>query len=162
MFSIGNQRNITFLSGCIPTGMEQCFNALDDDCNGHVDERCGTPDGLIQLIVAWDIAPIDVDLDVTDENGDLATPDRVTQLGYFKDRDCPKNLTCADQNTETVSTAGVVSIRGHIHVAIRFKDVPSDLPSVHVQLGGHLGPRAISAQSTLARPDDAAEFDITD
>jgi tRNA (guanosine-2'-O-)-methyltransferase len=142
--------------------LEQCFNAIDDDCDGHVDERCGTPDGLIQLIIAWEVATTDVDLDVTDANGDLATPEAVTQLGFLKDRDCPLNSTCGDQNTETVSSVESGSFNGPLNVTIRIKGNPPNMTPLRVQLGGHLGSRPVSAWTLLANPNTRAEFEIVD
>jgi hypothetical protein len=159
--SIGRTRNITFSSGCTSAGLERCFNAIDDDCNGQFDEGCGTPDGLVQLIVAWEAVTVDVDLEVVDANGNLAKPDTVTQLGYVKDRDCPMNATCADQNTETVSTLGISTFQGPIRVALRVKNHPFYPPRVRVQWGGHIGRLSISAQTTLVDSDDGAAFEVT-
>jgi hypothetical protein len=160
--SVAKLRNITFSSVCVRSGLEQCFNAVDDDCNGHVDERCGTLDGLIQLVIAWDAAKIDVDLDVIDANGELARPDAVTQKGYIKDRDCPLDSTCGDQNTETVSGVDPESFRGPLKVAVRIKDAPPGMQPLRVQLGGHLGSRPISAWTILADANDRAEFEIAE
>ena len=36
---------------CVPTGAENCFNGVDDDCNGHVDcddPACGS--GVAQCV----------------------------------------------------------------------------------------------------------------
>ncbi len=158
--SVTKVRNMTFTNGCVRSGLEQCFNAIDDDCNGHVDEHCGTPDGLIQLIIAWDVPRADVDLDVIDANGELARPDTVTRLGYLKDRDCPLSSTCADQNTETVSSVDQEVFRGPVNVRIRIKSNSSDRGQLRVQLGGHLGLQSISAWTLLTNSSERAEFEI--
>ncbi len=160
--SVTHSHNLTFSTGCVRSGLEQCFNAIDDDCNGHVDEQCGAPDGLIQLIIAWDAAPIDVDLDVTDANGELARSGSVTQLGYIKDRDCPISAACGDQNTETVTSVDRIPTRSPLSVAIRVKGMQPDPWQVRVQLGGHLGPWPISAWTFLVNSNDRAEFEISE
>jgi len=160
--SVSHSHNLTFSTGCVRRGLEQCFNAIDDDCNGQVDEQCGTPDGLIQLIIAWDAASIDVDLDVTDANGELARSGSVTQLGYIKDRDCPIGATCGDQNTETVTSVDQIPIRSPLSVAIRVKGMQPGLQQVRVQLGGHVGPWPISAWTLLANSNDRATFEISE
>src|ERR1700733_1512749 len=32
---------VTLAQACTPTGPELCFNAVDDNCNGVIDEGCG-------------------------------------------------------------------------------------------------------------------------
>ena len=46
---------------------EQC-NALDDDCNGVIDDECGYEGGDVQITVAWN-SGADIDLYVTDPSG---------------------------------------------------------------------------------------------
>ncbi len=59
------------LEPCVPLNYEECFNALDDNCNGAIDEGCGTPGGVVQFMIARDTARADVDLNVMDPNGEL-------------------------------------------------------------------------------------------
>ena len=55
-------------SQCAQSASEQC-NALDDDCNGVIDDGCGYSGGSIQITASWDTGA-DVDLYVTDPAGD--------------------------------------------------------------------------------------------
>lgn len=48
-------------------GFEQC-NALDDDCNGVIDDECGYETGDVQITLGWNTGA-DLDLYVTDPSG---------------------------------------------------------------------------------------------
>jgi len=50
-------------------GEEEKCNALDDNCNGAIDEGCGYRSGAIQITVGWD-SGADIDLYVTDPAGE--------------------------------------------------------------------------------------------
>ena len=52
---------------CQAGSAEQC-NALDDDCNGIVDDGCGYASGQLQVTLGWD-SGADVDLYVTEPSG---------------------------------------------------------------------------------------------
>ncbi|MBN1654106.1 MAG: putative metal-binding motif-containing protein [Deltaproteobacteria bacterium] len=53
---------------CKPGEKERC-NALDDDCDGAIDEGCGYQSGLLQITLGWD-SGADIDLYVTDPTGE--------------------------------------------------------------------------------------------
>ena len=57
-----------FKADCAP-GREEVCNALDDDCNGVIDDGCGYRTGGVQITVAWNTAA-DIDLYVNDPSGD--------------------------------------------------------------------------------------------
>jgi hypothetical protein len=50
-------------------GAHETCNALDDDCNGIIDDGCGYQSGDVQVTVAWD-SGADIDLYVTDPSGE--------------------------------------------------------------------------------------------
>ena len=50
-------------------GASETCNALDDDCNGIIDDGCGYETGAVQVTVAWD-SGADLDLYVTDPSGE--------------------------------------------------------------------------------------------
>jgi uncharacterized protein YfaP (DUF2135 family) len=52
---------------CAAGARESC-NAIDDDCNGVIDDGCGYGSGAIQVTVGWDTGA-DIDLYVTDPSG---------------------------------------------------------------------------------------------
>jgi hypothetical protein len=52
---------------CDPSAFEQC-NAMDDDCNGIIDDDCGYETGAVQVTISWN-SGADIDLYVTDPSG---------------------------------------------------------------------------------------------
>jgi hypothetical protein len=52
---------------CDSGAYEQC-NALDDDCNGVIDDECGYESGAVQITLSWNTGA-DIDLYVTDPSG---------------------------------------------------------------------------------------------
>ena len=90
---------------CTPTGPELCFNAVDDNCNGVIDEGCGEETGVLQFAIAWGDNPADV-------NVMLETPDHVrvekpqsqpvSAAECSRDRDCPSAVSCRGQNVENI------------------------------------------------------------
>lgn len=49
-------------------GAYETCNAIDDDCNGVIDDGCGYETGTVQVTVAWNTGA-DIDLYVTDPSG---------------------------------------------------------------------------------------------
>jgi tRNA (guanosine-2'-O-)-methyltransferase len=58
----------TVQSSCKAGSAEAC-NALDDDCDGVIDDGCGYSGGGVQVTVAWD-SGADIDLYVRDPSGE--------------------------------------------------------------------------------------------
>ena len=52
---------------CGHDAFEQC-NAIDDDCNGVIDDECGYESGAVQVTVGWN-SGADIDLYITDPSG---------------------------------------------------------------------------------------------
>jgi len=137
---------------CVSTGLESCFNATDDDCNGLVDEGCGLPTGSLQVVIAWDAADADVDLEVTDPNGERATVGKSTVLGLTKDNNCPgEGDDCGGQNIEVVSVGGELLSPGRYRIALRLVRNSQTVECVHVRIGGHIGQDALRGQVELTR-----------
>src|SRR5580704_12729703 len=99
---------VALIEACTPTGPELCFNAVDDNCNGVIDEGCGIATGPLQFTVAWGDSPADVNLRVTDPSGDFVDDDHPSNGAerLRLDRDCPKDA-CYGQNIENVLWGGL-------------------------------------------------------
>ena len=151
----GPETNKPETTGCTPTGPERCFNATDDNCNGIVDEGCGISTGLLQFVVAWDKPAADVDLEVTDPNGELAEVERASESGLVKEHDCPgQNNECQGQNLENVYLEGTEVTRGSYRVRVRLEKLGSEDPPVEVRLGARVGPKTYRARLVLAAAGD--------
>jgi tRNA (guanosine-2'-O-)-methyltransferase len=73
---------------CQQNSAEAC-NALDDNCDGVIDEGCGYASGPLQFTLSWD-SGADIDLYVTDPSGETLfynEENRRTQSGGHMDQD---------------------------------------------------------------------------
>jgi tRNA (guanosine-2'-O-)-methyltransferase len=144
---------------CVPTAPERCFDARDDNCNGIIDEGCGVNTGLVQFAIAWDEANADVDLDVTDPDGELVEVGRVTRNGLTKERDCPgRHSECRGQNLENVFLEEGEPTRGDYRVRIRLEKLSGEEPPVRVTLGARVGPKTYSFELELFKTEDEREI----
>ena len=140
---------------CSPTGIERCFDARDDNCNGLIDEGCGLPTGLIQFVIAWEPAETDVDLNVVGPNGELAEVGRATSSGLVKERDCPgQKQSCHGQNVENVYLEDGEVVRGEYEVRVRLEKLAGATPPVKVTVGARVGPKTYAAELELAAPEE--------
>ena len=84
---------------CRSGAREQC-NALDDDCNGVIDDGCGYEAGGVQITASWN-SGADIDLYVTDPSGGTLyyneQHDR-TQLGGHLDHSARGDCRREQQN----------------------------------------------------------------
>ena len=143
------------LAACTPTGVELCFNAVDDNCNGVIDEGCGVHTGLLQIAMAWEKGP-DVDLNVTDPTGEMARPGDKTQGGLRKDRDCGSpNDGCHGQNLENVHFDGDAPPKGRYQIEVRLQRANPDQLPVRVRLGLRIGARTHTLELQLSHPGEA-------
>ncbi len=143
---------------CVPTGPEQCFNAVDDNCNGVLDEGCGVHTGAIQFAIAWDDPEADIDLNVIDPNGELVEVGRLTQSGLTKQRDCPgRSNACHGQNMENVYLEDGEPLPGKYSVSVRLERLGQNDPPIDVMLGARVGQKTYSLEFQLERPEDERE-----
>jgi len=149
---------------CTPTGPELCFNAIDDNCNGVIDEGCGEGTGLLQFTIAWGDSPADVNLAVT-----TPSQERVPNAaggappGFVFGGDCPGTGGCGGQSVENVYFDGMEPPRGHYSVEIALGELRGAKPPVDVRFGARLGGRTLGFALALAPGDGAKKtfsFDV--
>jgi tRNA (guanosine-2'-O-)-methyltransferase len=158
---------VALSQACVPTGPERCFDAIDDNCNGVVDEGCGLATGPLQFVVAWGDNPADVDLVVTDPmGGRVFEGNRQTSAGLRLDRDCPADA-CHGQNVENVVFEGAEPPRGKYRVEIVLSKLQTkeagrqgeEAPTpVKVRFGARIGSRSYGADLELGRGDERKTF----
>lgn len=118
---------------------ETCFNAIDDNRNLLIDEGCGVDQGQVQFVIAWLEPEADVDLYVTDPDGEIAPVDGTTELGLVRSIDCPdeKNI-CGGQNYENVYLEADDVAPGIYLVRVRVERIPEGVKVLNVSLGTRL------------------------
>lgn len=144
---------------CEKIGLETCFDARDDDCDGLVDEGCGLPVSVLQIVVAWDDPATNLDLEVTDPRGEVAQVGEPTTLGLVRDRDCPGvESACGGQNVEvvTIDRDAVPEGRFLVRLVRRWPANPKD-PLV-IRLGGHRGTVPLVGTITLKAEERERQF----
>ncbi len=150
---------VALIEACTPTGPELCFNAVDDNCNGVIDEGCGIATGPLQFTIAWGDNPADVDLHVTDPTGEIVDATH-TNNGAERmrlDRDCPKDA-CYGQNVDNVLWGGLDPPRGNYSVDIVVSDAHGATFPIPVRFGARIGSRSYGADVLLDSKDDKKHF----
>ncbi len=149
-------------TACTPTGVEMCFDAYDNNCNGVIDEGCGLNTGVLQFTIAWSEAVADVDLNVNGPDGDPAAFARPNQSGLLKDRDCPgADNQCYGQNVENVFLAEGRPRRGRYRVVVRLEDPHDAAPPIKVRLSARVGQRHFSTVVELKERNEQRKFEFT-
>jgi tRNA (guanosine-2'-O-)-methyltransferase len=101
--------------------VEESCNALDDDCDGVIDDGCGYGTGLMQVTAAWDTGA-DLDLYVTGPLGDTLSFQRpATPTGARVDHSGRGD--CADMpnpRSENIRWVGSRPIDGIYEVAVHY------------------------------------------
>lgn len=138
---------------CARVQAEQCFNALDDNCNGAIDEGCGVDSGLVQFVIAWQPADADVDLEVRDPRGELVELNQAKDSGLIRDRDCPgAQNECRGRSVENVYLTDEDKLqRGTYQVTVRLERWSDIETPVRVNFSGRLGASSFGKQLTFAR-----------
>jgi hypothetical protein len=150
------------LEPCVPANYEICFNALDDNCNGALDEGCGIPGGVVQFMIAWEMPRADVDLNVTDPNGELIEAGRSAQSGLVKSRDCPgRRQECAGVNFENVFLEGSKApTLGSYRVSVSLESLAGDEPPIWVTLSCRLGAKHYAYELQLNEPTQEEHVEL--
>ena len=152
-------------AACTPTGVEICFDARDNNCNGVIDEGCGLHTGILQFTIAWEATEADVDLNVYDPSGELAHLNEPTASGLVKDRDCPRpNNECQGQNVENVYLSEGEPKRGRYRAVVRLDKLNGATAPVRVRLGARVGQQTFGMSMDLspgaATEEKALEFTL--
>lgn len=137
-------------AACVKRGLEQCFNATDDDCNGLVDEGCGIPDGDLALIAAWDDNPANLDWTLFMPNGKRLDKAHKQQGAFRYVKDCPEG--CQGQNVEAIVADGALE-PGSYRAELRLKSANGEVP-VRVRVAARFGTRVEQGEAELTLDRD--------
>jgi len=156
---IKTSAGVSLQTTCTPSGVEICFDAIDNNCNGVIDEGCGIHTGILQFTAAWQESNADVDLNVTGPNKQVARLDEPNIAGLVKDRDCPNN--CYGQNVENVYLAEGKPRRGRYRIIVRLEELGDATPPIKVRLSARIGQSHFSSVVELKRRSEEREFEFT-
>ena len=153
----------TLVEACTPTGPELCFNAIDDNCNGVIDEGCGVQTGLLQFAVAWGASKADVNIAVcppNEPNHDCVPSARSksTASGFHLDHDCPGDEACLGQNIENVYFDGLEPPKGHYEVRLWLGSLNGADGPVKARFGARLGAKSVGFDVDLSPEDDDKNY----
>lgn len=121
-------------------GAEICFNGLDDNENGLLDEGCGVEQGEPQFLLAWQDSVQDLDLWVADPQGEVAIEGIVTAGGLAKVQSCGPHLTeCSGRSYENVIGQSEMALPGTYEVRVRWEQRAEGASPLRARLGVRLG-----------------------
>lgn len=158
--NVVGEGGVTVTSACTPTGPELCFNANDDNCNGVIDEGCGSATGVLQFMIAWGDSPADVDIVVIDPSGAKVNKSNPSPNGGLRlERSCPDD-GCHGQNVENVYFEGNEPPRGKYAVEVKLVDPHGAELPVKVHLSARVGSRtyAMDLELTPGQGQDRRGF----
>jgi hypothetical protein len=111
---------MTVANPCVDGAKETC-NAIDDNCNGVIDEDCGYGTGTMQITMGWN-TKADMDLFVTDPRGEtISNQHRRSAAGGEIDQES-RGSCRADQKVNQVENARFagVPLKGKYTVAAQY------------------------------------------
>jgi len=150
---------------CEVQGAEEC-NAIDDNCNGAIDEGCGYSTGGVQITISWN-SGADIDLYVSDPSGEKVfynEEDRHTAAGGVLDYDS-RGACREEQQLNTIENAywPTPAPKGHYAIELHYFGPCGDSVPTVVTMGVALNGKAAGHfQYTLA-PEErltALEFNV--
>lgn len=148
-------------TACAPTGLEKCFDAVDNDCNGVIDEGCGVHTGALQFAIAWDQGS-DVDLVVTDPKGEVGRVGQTTATGLSKDMECgDPHDSCHGQNLENVYSTGDRAAAGRYEARVKLVKINEAAPPIRVRFSAKMGARIVTMNLELSLDDREKAFAFT-
>jgi hypothetical protein len=157
---IGTPAGVWFDEACTPTGPEICFNAVDDNCNGVIDEGCGLLVGKVQFEVAWDESSAVVELAISDPQGDRidsTAAHAATPSGLKRDRACPQD-GCDGHNVDNVVLVADTPLPGQYSVFVKLLDAGKATLPLKVHFGWRVGNRVSGSAVSLGSVDEKKEF----
>lgn len=106
---------------CAYGAYETC-NALDDDCNGVIDDDCGYESGDVQITVGWN-SGADIDLYVTDPSGSTLfynEQHKHSPAGGHLDHDARGDCRREQRNPRIENAYWGSAKRGHYKVELHY------------------------------------------
>jgi hypothetical protein len=143
---------------CAYGAYETC-NALDDDCNGIIDDDCGYEGGDVQITVGWN-SGADIDLYVTDPSGSTLfynEQNKKSKIGGNLDHDARGDCRREQKNPRIENAFWSKSTRGHYKVELHYFSPCAKAATTEVTLSVAVGGELLGSYRYRLDPEQRVE-----
>lgn len=156
---------------CVPESTKElCWDGIDNNCNGEIDEGCPYQSGPLQFTVAWRF-PVDLDLHVVGpDNIEVNRYNRVSIVsGLMLDKDCQGFKdgvdNCPDGKVENIFlTSSRAAMRGRYRVWVELSDSRGQIfPMIPFTFAGRVGTQVFNVRFQIPNQKGARKefsFDV--
>jgi hypothetical protein len=144
---------------CVPGAREEC-NAIDDDCNGVIDDKCGYQSGAVQITVGWD-SGADIDLYVTDPSGETLyynEEHEKSSVGGHLDHDARGECRHEQDHTNIENAYWTTPVtKGVYRVELHYFSPCGDSADTHVVVSVAVGGKLVGTYRYQLKPEERVE-----
>lgn len=140
-------------------GAYETCNAIDDDCNGVIDDDCGYETGDVQVTVSWN-SGADIDLYVTDPSGFTLfynEQHKHSQAGGFLDHDARGDCRREQKNPRIENAYWGSAKRGNYKVELHYFSPCTNGSTTEVTLSVVVGRELLGAYRYKLDPEQRVE-----
>lgn len=140
-------------------GAYETCNAIDDDCNGVIDDDCGYESGDVQVTVGWN-SGADIDLYVTDPSGFTLfynEQHKHSQAGGFLDHDARGDCRREQKNPRIENAFWGSAKRGNYRVELHYFSPCTSGAATEVTLSVSVGGEVIGTYKYKLDPEQRVE-----
>jgi hypothetical protein len=140
-------------------GAYETCNAVDDDCNGVIDDDCGYETGAVQITIGWN-SGADIDLYVTDPSGFTLfynEQHKHSQIGGNLDHDARGDCRREQRNPRIENAFWSASKRGNYRVELHYFSPCTSGATTEVTLSAVVGGELLGSYRYRLDPEQRVE-----